>query len=113
MTSANHCADETLVDLRVISECLKSWSKPKSKTCEHAGSGKLPRFNFEGKLRGRFCAQHKKQGMVYVKHKKKCEQDGCSRQVLYNYQGEQRGRFCARHKLRGMAQDAGHGGCAE
>lgn len=34
--------------------------------CDSSGCMKIPVFNFEGQLRGKFCASHKKAGMVDV-----------------------------------------------
>jgi len=68
---------------------------------DKAGCSKVPFFNFEGRRRGRFCAQHKVQSMVDVK-RKRCEQAGCSKQPRYNFEGERRGKFCAHHKVQGM-----------
>jgi len=87
----------------------------KVKICEHAGCSKAgPSFNFEGEQGGRFCAQHKLQGMEDVKNKS-CEHAGCSKVPTFNYDGEQQRRFCAHHKLPGMVnvreKKCEHGGC--
>ena len=37
---------------------------PQKKECEHAGCSTKAVFNFEGEKGGRFCAQHKLEGMV-------------------------------------------------
>jgi hypothetical protein len=73
----------------------------KSKLCEEDGCKKIPYFNFEGELRGVYCASHKKTGMVNVKSKL-CEEDGCKKQPYFNFEGELRGVYCASHKKTGM-----------
>jgi hypothetical protein len=75
--------------------------KRKQKTCEHPGCIKQPSFGMEGETRGRFCAEHKKEGMVNVKDKT-CEHPGCKKQPAYANEGEKRGRFCVEHKEEGM-----------
>ena len=50
---------------------------------------------------GKYCAQHKLDGMFDIKHKK-CEHDGCKVNPCFNFAGESKARFCAKHKLDGM-----------
>uniref|UniRef100_A0A7S4DCB4 EsV-1-7 n=1 Tax=Heterosigma akashiwo TaxID=2829 RepID=A0A7S4DCB4_HETAK len=71
------------------------------KRCKQAGCGKRPSFDFKGEQGGKFCAQHKLQGMVDVKHKT-CEHAGCSKDPSFSFAGEQGGRFCAQHKVLGL-----------
>ncbi len=44
---------------------------PQKKKCEHAGCSTKAVFNFEGEQGGRFCAQHKLEGMVNMVGAKK------------------------------------------
>ena len=69
----------------------------KNKTCEHIGCRKLPVFNKEGEIKGRFCSEHKEIEMVDVKHKT-CEHIGCNTRTNFGYINQIQTR-CARHKL--------------
>jgi hypothetical protein len=75
----------------------------RSKRCEHEGCTSLnPRFNVPTERRGRFCSQHKLEGMVDVRSKR-CEHEGCtSLNPRFNVPTERRGRFCGSHRLPGM-----------
>ncbi len=46
----------------------------------------MPNFNFPGEKGGIFCAQHKADGMVDIKHKR-CVEPGCSKRPSFNYSG--------------------------
>ena len=46
---------------------------PQKKECEHAGCSTKAVFNFEGEKGGRFCAQHKLEGMVNMVVAKKTQ----------------------------------------
>ena len=55
--------------------------------CNHVGGcKKRPNFNIEGEKIGLYCAIHKKDGMVDVKHKT-CNSEWCSTQVGEKYDG--------------------------
>jgi len=56
--------------------------------CQGAGCTRMPNFNFPGEKGGIFCAQHKSEGMVDIKHKR-CQEPGCSKRPSFNYTGEQ------------------------
>ena len=71
------------------------------KTCLHSGCGKQANFNTIGEKNGLFCAKHKKEGMIDVKHKT-CEIPECETQPSFNMIGEKNGLFCAKHKKEGM-----------
>ena len=60
----------------------------KSKKCERSGCNKRPTFNFDGERTGRFCAQHKLDGMVNVTDKK-CEQSGCDTRSYFQHMLEE------------------------
>ena len=65
--------------------------------CQHPECGTRPSYNYQGQKKGRFCTQHKEDGMVDVKNST-CEHLECGKQPVYNYQGEKKGRFCTQHK---------------
>ena len=46
----------------------------------------MPNFNFPGEKGGIFCAQHKSDGMVDIKHKR-CVEPGCNKRPSFNYTG--------------------------
>ena len=46
----------------------------------------MPNFNFPGEKGGIFCAQHKAEGMVDIKHKR-CVEPGCSKRPSFNFTG--------------------------
>jgi hypothetical protein len=61
------------------------------------GCSKQPTFNFEGEKRPLYCAEHKKEGMIDVKHKR-CVEPGCSKRPYSNFEGEKHALYCAQHK---------------
>ena len=56
--------------------------------CQGAGCSRMPNFNFPGEKGGIFCAQHKADGMVDIKHKR-CVEPGCTKRPSFNYSGAQ------------------------
>ena len=62
---------------------------------------KQPYFNVSGSNTGRFCSEHKEEGMVDVKNKT-CEHLGCMKRPHFNITGLKSGRFCSKHKEEGM-----------
>lgn len=48
----------------------------------------MPNFNFPGEKGGIFCAQHKTEGMIDIKHKR-CVEPGCSKRPSFNFTGAQ------------------------
>ena len=75
------------------------------KKCEEAGCDKQPAFNlpFDSngvKGKGRWCAEHKREGMIDVKHLR-CEEAGCDKQPVFDVPGG-KGRLCSEHKREGM-----------
>lgn len=78
----------------------------------HPGCRKRPGYNFPGEsTTGKYCSQHKLEGMVDVKHKP-CQFEGCSKRPYFNYQGETHGVLCNEHKQPGMI-NVGQAPCAE
>jgi len=72
----------------------------KTKKCEHDECTKQSSYNTKGS-KARFCAEHKKDGMVNVRSKQ-CEHDGCTIHPNFNIKGSKCGRFCAEHKQNNM-----------
>lgn len=93
---------------RTLRTCLncrtrgrKNDSRPERKNrypCEKCS--KHPYFNIPGQNKGRFCGEHKEEGMVNVLSIK-CEHENCTSQPCFNFEGKL-GRFCAKHRLEGM-----------
>eukprot|EP00639_Heterosigma_akashiwo_P031804 CAMPEP_0194737070 /NCGR_PEP_ID=MMETSP0296-20130528/79731_1 /TAXON_ID=39354 /ORGANISM="Heterosigma akashiwo, Strain CCMP2393" /LENGTH=89 /DNA_ID=CAMNT_0039646887 /DNA_START=29 /DNA_END=295 /DNA_ORIENTATION=+ len=72
-------------------------------------------FNFEGERKGKFCREHKVDGMVDVINRC-CGHAGCNKRSSYNFEGEKRPRFCAQHKLPEMVNvvlQCSHPGCGK
>ena len=72
-------------------------------------------FNFPNQKPGKFCAKHKLEGMVDVKHKNStpkkkrknkqppCKFQGCLiKRSIFNYPDQKSGKYCSNHKLSGM-----------
>uniref|UniRef100_A0A7S3XZM6 EsV-1-7 n=1 Tax=Heterosigma akashiwo TaxID=2829 RepID=A0A7S3XZM6_HETAK len=76
-----------------------------TRTCEQAGCSKGPTFGFQDEQEGRFCEEHKVNGMVDVKNEV-CEHAGCHKAPTFTFKGQWYLRFCARHKLEGMVERA-------
>jgi hypothetical protein len=55
--------------------------------CKEEGCKTIPTYNNEGETKALYCAAHKKEGMVDVKHKNCCE-EGCNKRLSYNNEGE-------------------------
>ncbi len=68
--------------------------------CLQNGCKKRGLYNFLG-ADGRYCAEHRQEGMVNVANKK-CEHPDCSKIPNYNLPEETKAKFCNEHKLEGM-----------
>lgn len=83
----------------------KTYSTPKKYTarryCEYLDCTKYPVFNIEGKTQGRFCKDHKHEGMIDVMSKR-CEFIGCNKQPTYGFIGGTTRIFCSKHRQDGM-----------
>ena len=83
-------------------EDLKQQRQEANKRKREEGPSLDPCFNLPTERRGRFCKEHKLEGMVDVKNKR-CEHEGCtSITPCFNLPTERRGRFCGSHRLPGM-----------
>ena len=71
------------------------------KHCEQEGCTKKPMYNLRTERGGRFCGEHKLEGMVNVM-RKHCEEEGCTLLPAFNMPTEKSGRFCGKHRLEGM-----------
>lgn len=95
------------MDKRTYDQCNvpvvteKRTKKRRHKLCHDDDCAVIPKFNYKGQVRGMYCAQHKKPGMVDVINKR-CQDDGCSRRPSFNYAGQKHGVFCSQHKKSGM-----------
>ena len=61
---------------------------------------KRPSFNVPGTKTGRFCSEHKEEGMVNVRLKI-CEHHGCMKWPVFIFPGSRDskpGRFCSRRR---------------
>ena len=72
-----------------------------NKQCEHLGCNKNHFFNVPGIKFGRFCSEHKKEGMVDIRSKR-CENPGCMKHPYFNVPGSKAAGFCSEHKEEGM-----------
>ena len=71
--------------------------KRKNRTCLEKGCDKQPNFNTPDEKKGLYCSQHKKIGMIDVKHPT-CEVEGCKKRPSFNTVGAKRGKYCSLHK---------------
>ena len=71
------------------------------KTCIHENCKTRSSYNSPGEKKPLYCATHKLEGMVDVKHKT-CIYENCKLQPSYNSPGEKMRLYCATHKLEGM-----------
>ena len=69
--------------------------------CKIIGCKVTPLYNNEGETKALYCASHKLEGMVDVKHQM-CIYSGCKVLSSYNNEGETKALYCASHKLEGM-----------
>jgi len=74
---------------------------PPSRKCKFPTCEKSPNFNSKGAAKGIFCATHKLEGMIDVKHKR-CEFRDCTSHPSCNYVDLHKGKYCSVHKLEGM-----------
>ena len=85
---------------------------PQDPPAAQEGCRKRPGYNFPGEsTTGKYCSQHKLEGMVDVKHKP-CQYENCTKRPYFNYQGETHGILCNEHKQPGMI-NVGQAPCAE
>ena len=62
---------------------------------------KRPTYNYKDEKKGIYCKEHKKIGMVDIKHKL-CIENGCNIRANFNYEGEKKGLYCKKHSLENM-----------
>lgn len=84
--------------------------------CQGPGCTRMPNFNFPGEKGGIFCAQHKAEGMVDIKHKR-CVEPGCNKRPSFNYTGKRIPHMWPGHRTRSghchpcMESSTAHPGC--
>jgi hypothetical protein len=83
--------------------------KPKI-LCQEINCQKRCSFNFKGKS-AIYCKEHKKEGMIDVKHKT-CDENNCNKRPHFNFKGEKQGIYCFEHKKKEMI-DVSHKTCEE
>lgn len=59
-------------------------------------------FNIEGKKVGKFCQEHKEEGMIFVLKVDTCIFKDCETRAIFNYINETKGIYCDKHKLENM-----------
>jgi len=69
--------------------------------CIHDGCKTRPLFNKQGEKKALYCLEHKKDGMVDVKHQM-CLHEGCKTRPNYNNEDETKALYCSEHKKEGM-----------
>ena len=69
--------------------------------CIEKDCSKRATFNYDGLIKGVYCAKHKSLDMIDVKHKK-CLYDGCKTRPSYNIASEKIPIYCVKHKLTDM-----------
>ena len=73
----------------------------KNITCELPGCKKRSAFNVLNSKTGRFCSEHKEEGMEDVTTTK-CGHPSCINTSSFNVPGSKTRRFCSEHKKEGM-----------
>ena len=84
--------------------------------CGHHGCIKQPSYGVDGSNRKEFCPEHKRDGMVDLKHKR-CGHHGCGKRPSYGADGSNKVEFCFEHKRDGMvdlkSKKCMHHGCTK
>jgi len=79
--------------------------------CIEPNCTKIPNFNISTETKGIYCADHKKENMIDVKHSK-CIEPNCTKRPNFNIPTEIKGIYCAKHKKENMI-DIKHSRCIE
>ena len=82
-----------------------------SSLCELQDCSVRASFNFEGQS-PKFCAKHKKDGMICLTEYRKCNEYNCKKRPSFNLEGEKIRLYCSEHKKDGMV-DISHRKCKE
>lgn len=69
--------------------------------CKENDCDKFASFGREGDKTAKYCAKHKKDGMVDVAHNC-CQEEGCYTHPSFNYKGNKAGAYCNKHKKTNM-----------
>ena len=78
--------DTGFLQAAVCASGLIAAAAAQDRKCQGPGCARMPNFNFPGEKGGIFCAQHKAEGMVDIKHKR-CVEPGCSKRPSFNFTG--------------------------
>ena len=99
----NDVGKETKTCLKCRLKGKKEDSKPERRNrhdqCEQCT--KVSVFNLPGTKKGRFCNEHKEDGMINI-ISLKCNYESCQTQPCYNFLGILYPEYCAKHKLDNM-----------
>lgn len=98
---ANHKKKGRGIPLTRCVSCKEEGMIKISGTCIEEGCSTSYCFNFPGEKIGKYCAKHKKVGMIDVKHKK-CKYPGCKVRPSFNFKGYIGGIYCTEHKEEDM-----------
>jgi len=94
-------------------ECVVQPNKS-SQLCRFDGCNTRASFNLPGQKVGKYCATHKLEDMINVKHKT-CAHEGCKTLPTYNLPGQKVAIYCATHKSEDMVnvinKTCAHDGC--
>jgi hypothetical protein len=71
------------------------------KSCIYENCKKVPSFNTKNEKKALYCGEHKKYGMVDIKHSS-CVYEDCKTQAVFNMKGNKKGLYCQIHKVDGM-----------
>jgi hypothetical protein len=74
----------------------------RERRCEHEGCIKKPVYNIPSIKKGRFCTEHREEGMIDVLSSV-CKHDGCCVRSSFGYEKDGKRMYCATHKLENMA----------
>lgn len=78
---------------------LKDMVNFRAAKCKHGNCYKYPGYNYQG-LKNKYCFDHKKRFMVYIKKQHACKL--CKVRASYNYINMKPALYCATHKLSDM-----------
>jgi len=118
-----HRTDQ-MVTLEEAKKLRKAHNRKGHKMCEKPGCGRYPRFNYPGVRSGRFCSEHRKDGMINnyyerektrmgksdrlrpeeVKFRRCCLVTGCGETARFALPEKKEEKYCESHRLPGMVE---------
>lgn len=96
MYCKEHCQTVFGIAVRVYSDGCEFEGCPIDRPC----------FNFPNESKGRFCVDHKEDGMIDV-NSSRCRKEGCGKQPCYNYSEFKFGIYCISHAKPNMMNVTG------